>query len=1738
MTNADSVIAGINVQNDGKILIHGFFSNIGTVEQRRLARLLPTGSLDASFVPVIDAHINQVVLQPDGKMLVGGSFSNVNGQACVSLTRLNDDGSTDVSFTSPPLTYSGHPEIYQMVVQPNGKILIAGKFTAVASTSLSGIARLNADGSLDSTFNPGVNVSSHILKSLVLQRDGKVLIASDSTLGLASVPGHTAQLNVIRLLDTGAVDSSFGLIADGTVHNVALQSDGGILLAGNWQYLNSNYDYNQEFTIPRKVVRVNPVNGITDTTFQILSDQGFTGMSLQADGKLLLSGPAGLNRHVNSTPATGGLLRVENTASENHFWIRSDINVFWQRTGTAPEPSHVTFEVSTDGNHWELIGTGIRSGDGWELGLSSGRKLPADCLVRARARTVGGEKNQSSGLEERIAARGLFKGIAAVADQEFSSNLPSIITGATGRVDTVTAVQADGKILLGGSFPGTGVRLIRLNRSGTQDTGFSCNLASGDKIQVLIAQPDGKILIGGTFGTVHGASRKSVARLNSDGSLDTSFGDPGISTGIGPGTGPGSVFTMLLQPDGKIVVGGHFYYVGSTYRWAIVRLLPDGTRDTSFMPPTDSSPYVMALALQPDGKILVGCDEWEDGVIRRGLVRLEVDGSLDTAFNPGVAGGNAIGTEVTTFYSGEVRSIAVLPDNKILIAGYFLTVGGTPRANIALLTEDGDLVSNFNVGRHFSRPAYAGEPPQDNVNVQSMAVQTDGKVILAGEFRFHRQFRYPAQDGEPAEVVDDPEIWGLYRFDTNGVPDATFRADLFGQVSYYSNVSLLNNGQVLTSPPAIYSNQSPLRQMAVTSPDHIQWIRQGTHHEAQRVTFEHSADRSTWTSVGNGERISGGWEWNGASLPVAGWIRARAEVITSNSGNVQERILRYPATVMTVSGNSVPIQNGAFWTSSGDHTEFLIASGPLVTTTRTYTIQNTGSHPLEISEINLEGVSADAFSVSGITLPATVAVSATQTFTITFSPPGYSNHSATVAIESNGSSPNPYTFAILGKVDSSSIEVTSWRPVFAGSTAYDPANGTDFGPLSVIDGKQISYVISNSGSQPLTISSVTVTGQHASDFQIEGLTFPLTLYPQDKAVMKIRALPGGLGHRYATITINNNHPVLGTFDFNVRAFGSVPRLSISGNSLVINDGDTSPGLADHTTFVSTNEGSSSTRTFTAANVGNADYLTISNVQITGPAAGDFAIGWTSAYLAHAGHENALTSSKDLVVTFTPSKYGWRKATLTFTTNEPGNNQYSFDVQGLGLFRRLEVIGNGSVITDGSTTPNLTDGTNLGSTVTSQTAERMFTVRNGANISVNVTGLSLTGTGAGSFTAKNMDDSALSWPVALDEGESLPIKVSFTPSSVGTYSAELTVTHDNPDTGNLGYDFDLLGEGVTLGAVETAFNPGIASGTSYTVSAIATQADGKILIGGNFNGLVAGTTRSRMARLNSGGTLDSSFDPKPNNLVNAIAVQRDGKIVIGGTFTTLQPNGAATTTARLRIARLNTDGTLDTAFNPGISNGAVSALAIQSDGKILVAGTFTGTVGGTARPRLARLNTDGTLDTTFNADIRNGVVNCIALDGNGNILAGGTFTSVAGVTTISRISRFNSWDGTRDTGFTVTTAGGTTAVSALAVQPDGQVLIGGVFTTINGTTRNRIARVSSSGVLDSGFNPNANTGTVESIVLQTDGQILFGGTFTQIGGTVRNRLARVTAAGALDSFNPNMGGAVEGIVVQNDGKVLV
>jgi len=351
----------------------------------------------------------------------------------------------------------------------------------------------------------------------------------------------------------------------------------------------------------------------------------------------------------------------------------------------------------------------------------------------------------------------------------------------------------------------------------------------------------------------------------------------------------------------------------------------------------------------------------------------------------------------------------------------------------------------------------------------------------------------------------------------------------------------------------------------------------------------------------------------------------------------------------------------------------------------------------------------------------------------------------------------------------------------------------------------------------------------------------------------------------------------------------------------------------------------------------------------------------------------------------------------------------------------------------------------------------------------------------------------------------------------------------------------ISAGAQPGSLDTSLNPGV--GIDQSVFSMAVQGDGKILIGGDFV-LVNQVPRNGIARLNSDGLVDPGFDPGlgADDLVSAVAIQSN-KVIIAGYFTTV--NGMA----RGSIARLNSNGSLDSGFDPGTgADGPVLALAVQSDGKVLLGGQFT-TFNSVPRGNVARLNSDGSVDSSFDpgagvAGESFSTVNALALQSDGKVILGGTFTNVSGVSRshVARLHANGSLDAAFNPAVGVTGAGLLAGINALGIQSDGNIVLGGDFTSVGGMARTNLARLNTNGSVDLNFNPGTGADSaVSSLAVQSNGKIVISGFFTHVNGTVRNYVARLNSGGTLDTgFDPGLGANDAAYVtsLQADGKVLI
>jgi uncharacterized delta-60 repeat protein len=316
------------------------------------------------------------------------------------------------------------------------------------------------------------------------------------------------------------------------------------------------------------------------------------------------------------------------------------------------------------------------------------------------------------------------------------------------------------------------------------------------------------------------------------------------------------------------------------------------------------------------------------------------------------------------------------------------------------------------------------------------------------------------------------------------------------------------------------------------------------------------------------------------------------------------------------------------------------------------------------------------------------------------------------------------------------------------------------------------------------------------------------------------------------------------------------------------------------------------------------------------------------------------------------------------------------------------------------------------------------------------------------------------------------------------------------------------------------------------TSIAVQADGRAIIVGNFLS-VGAITRTRVARLNEDGSVDMTFaDPNVDSEVKTVAIQPDGKVLIGGGFT--QVGGQV----RHSLARLNDDGTLDTGFADPALDGAVWAIALQPDGKVLAGGDFAH-VGSLVRNYFARFDANGSFDPGFSdPQLCCNVVRAVALQSDGHVLIGGLFTQAGGVNGHDYLARYSS-AGVFDPSFPNVPDSIVLFASDIVVTPDGSILLAGT-----GSPSMRKLKVD--GTLDTAFTGASADGSINTIALQPNGKFLIGGTFQTVGGQPRHGLARLDATGSIDPAfadlhvsvtATNLNGYVFGVASQVDGRTL-
>lgn len=618
---------------DGKLLAV-YEHPTGILPYRKIIRLNADGSIDPTFNFTDQGSMNEIFVKSDGKFMVPiDSYNDISGNMTVKC--YNADGSLNTGFSFPAFENisSGSPDnirINDAIYQNDGKIIIVGDFNKVNNIACNNIIRLNSDGSVDTTFSQGVFNSSYgyWINTIAMQADGKYIVAGEFPVVATNSNARIARINTNGTLDTsfnvyttGSLDYPINGI-DGFIEKVAVQTDGKILVANsgglrtngvmvtyNLIRLNSNGTRDTGFTHPNinggiivsefciqpdgkilypaqdKIKRVN-TNGSVDTSFSYTNSSYTTfpcSLYMQS-GKVIINGdynePSGLSRK--------GIYRLNlNGSLDTSFNPCTGTNLYSSKLNGNSSPNH-NLKVLSDGSAL-IMGTFTSYND--------------------------------NGFNHmcKISPNGTFDSSFTIAPQITFSSSTSYDQNSS-----IIREQNDGKILftstptINALVSGVEKELIRINANGSLDTSFT-PLAGNDILDYEI-QNDGKIIAIGTGPLFMQSAKYKVIRLNTDGSVDASFSSMLFDQNL---------THIELQSDMKILVNHPVYYPAPTYVMVpgLQRLNTDGTLDTSF---NTTEGRINNIKIQPDGKILISY--YNATASKTYLGRLNANGTTDTTF--------------------------------------------------------------------------------------------------------------------------------------------------------------------------------------------------------------------------------------------------------------------------------------------------------------------------------------------------------------------------------------------------------------------------------------------------------------------------------------------------------------------------------------------------------------------------------------------------------------------------------------------------------------------------------------------------------------------------------------------------------------------------------------------------------------------------------------------------------------------------------------------------------------------------------------------------------------------------------------------------------------------------------------------------------------------------------------------------------------------------------------------------
>ncbi len=700
---ANGTVTTILPLNSGKILIAGSFSSYDGIGRKGVAILNEDGSLDTSFHPGTGVIGTVLHAAEDfyGRILLVGNFSSYNGTTVGKIAMVKPDGSLDTTFRVG--TGSNGP--IQAVARSGDSWAIGGSFSSFNGELRQNFALLSDNGEPSYFRSPAVNGVVEAINGTYGGFGSRFMVT-----GRFDTVDSQDDLDGVAIIDEyGQLERFFRpRLFEGGVRKVGLAKAGAVIPAsfGGEQYAFIAGEFTRIGDEPHAYLSIVGIDGEPDPFFSIYPNGAVLSIAVGENGDDALI--AGRFTEVNGIPMRG-VARLVKKSIYRSFSGYSDKWEIDPGFGGADGPDIAVRSVSEDaagrclisGDFTQVSGTPVSRFTRLlsEVGLSLPGVPPdlaAEALSGNAIRLTWGDSSNVKNYRLERSPDG-----ASGWEQVSSFSTSHIVTGLLPETEyhfRVRAGNANGFSEFSDITAATTTAIW--TGAGSPVPGTAGVSFTGGSLESMAVQPDGKILISGYYTTVLGAQRKYMARLNADRTLDASFDTGNLLTS--------SAKEIALAPDGRIyVVSNSFSSVLGWSEYGILRLNPDGTHDATFTPPK-SRYQINCVEIDALGRVLLGLNTENFGGRPTGaLVRLEQDGSID----PNLA----------LYVDSSVNAVGFHPDQRIVAGGSFYEINDIVRRGIMRCDPLGV------VDPALGNSTYVG-------SINALEALPDGSIVIAGSF--------------------------------------------------------------------------------------------------------------------------------------------------------------------------------------------------------------------------------------------------------------------------------------------------------------------------------------------------------------------------------------------------------------------------------------------------------------------------------------------------------------------------------------------------------------------------------------------------------------------------------------------------------------------------------------------------------------------------------------------------------------------------------------------------------------------------------------------------------------------------------------------------------------------------------------------------------------------------------------------------------------------------------------------